>query len=65
MTWTRLTGHGLPTLPVGKVAVAIAPIHSNRVYTLIETGDGVPWHGKDTESGTLWRSDDGGATGGS
>ncbi len=33
---------------------------SNRLYALIETGDGVPWHGEETESGELWRSSDGG-----
>jgi photosystem II stability/assembly factor-like uncharacterized protein len=62
VTWTRLTGHGLPTKPVGKVAVAIAPSNPDRVYALIETGDGIPWNGKPTDSGELWRSDDGGAS---
>ena len=60
-TWTRLTGHGLPTKPTGKHAVAIARTNPNRVYALIETGDGVPWNGQDTERGQLWRSDDGGS----
>jgi len=59
-TWTRLTGHGLPTKPVGKVAVAISQSNPNRVYALIETGDGIPWKGQETDSGQLWRSDDGG-----
>lgn len=59
-TWTRLTGSGLPTRPVGKVAVAIAHSNPDRVYALIETGDGVPWEGKETDSGQVWRSDDGG-----
>lgn len=59
-TWTRLRGNGLPTKPVGKVAVAIANSNSQRVYALIETGDGIPWDGEPTESGQLWRSDDGG-----
>jgi photosystem II stability/assembly factor-like uncharacterized protein len=59
-TWKRLTGNGLPTRPVGKIAVAIAPSNGNRVYAIIETGDGVPYKGKDTDRGTLWRSDDGG-----
>ena len=45
---------------VGKVAVAIAPSNPNRVYALIETGDGMPWNGQETERGQLWRSDDGG-----
>jgi len=58
--WTKLEGNGLPRLPVGKVDICLTPANSNRVYALIETGDGVPWHGQETESGELWRSDDGG-----
>lgn len=61
-SWTRLEGSELPTLPVGKIAVCMTPEDSDRVYALIETGDGVPWHGEETESGELWRSDDGGST---
>jgi photosystem II stability/assembly factor-like uncharacterized protein len=60
VTWKRLEGHGLPHAPVGRIAVRVAPKDSNRVYALIETGDGVPWNGKPTQSGQLWRSDDGG-----
>ncbi len=59
-TWTRLRGNGLPTKPVGKVAVAISRSNPQRVYTLIETGDGIPWNGQETESGQLWSSTDGG-----
>jgi photosystem II stability/assembly factor-like uncharacterized protein len=59
-TWTRLTARGLPSKPVGKIALAIARTNSNRVYALIETGDGYPWRGQETERGKLWRSDDGG-----
>ncbi len=59
-TWTRLKGRGLPARDVGKVVVAVAPSNPNRVYALIETGDGVPWKGKETDRGQLWRSDDGG-----
>ena len=59
-TWKRLKGHGLPEHPVGKVALAIAPSDSNRIYALIETGNGIPIHGKKTDRGVLWRSDDGG-----
>lgn len=59
-TWQRLTGRGLPRGPVGKVAVAIAPSNPQRVYALIETGDGIPWNGQPTESGQLWRSENGG-----
>ena len=60
VTWKKLTGHGLPAKPVGKVMPAIAQSNPRRVYALIETGDGVPWKGQDTERGQLWRSDDGG-----
>jgi photosystem II stability/assembly factor-like uncharacterized protein len=59
-TWKKLTGHGLPTRMTGKYALAIAKSNSNRVYALIETGDGVPANGKETDRGKLWRSDDGG-----
>ena len=59
-TWARLRGQGLPTREVGKVKVAIAPSNPDRVYALIETGDGLPWKGKETDRGQVWRSDDGG-----
>jgi photosystem II stability/assembly factor-like uncharacterized protein len=61
-TWKKLTGRGLPSKPVGKVAVAIAASNPNRVYALIETGDGIPWKGQPTDSGQVFRSDDGGET---
>jgi photosystem II stability/assembly factor-like uncharacterized protein len=60
-SWTKLEGNGLPTLPVGKTDICMTPANSDRVYALIETGDGVPWQGRETESGELWRSDDGGS----
>lgn len=50
-SWARLSGHGLPASPLGKIAVSFAPSDARRVYALIETGQG----------GTLWRSDDGGS----
>src|SRR5215467_183679 len=59
-TWQRLTGHGLPGRTTGKIAVAIARTNPNRVYAMIETGDGVPLNGQETDRGKLWRSDDGG-----
>jgi len=59
-TWTRLRRRGLPSRDVGKTVVTIAPSNPNRVYALIETGDGVPWRGKETDRGQVWRSDDGG-----
>ncbi len=61
VTWTRLEGHGLPKPPVGKISPQVARSNSNRVYALIETGDGLPaLDGSKTQSGSLWRSDDGG-----
>src|SRR5437868_3656722 len=60
-TWTRLTGHGLPTHEIGKIGLAIARSNPSRVYALIETGDGNPLHGRPTDNGELWRSDNGGA----
>lgn len=51
-TWKRLTGHGLPDPPMGKVGIAIAPSNSDIVYALIETGH--------PNRGVLWRSSDGG-----
>ena len=60
-TWTRLQGHGLPTHALGKIGLAISYSNPDRVYALIETGDGVPLHGEETDNGELWRSEDGGA----
>ena len=51
-TWTRLSDPGLPRSPLGKIDVAVAPSNSQRVYALIQT----------PTQGSLWRSDDGGAT---
>ena len=65
-TWEKLNGPdngiGLPNLPVGKVAVAIAPSNPQRVYAMLETGDGIPWGGRETEDGQVWGSTDGGRT---
>ena len=60
-TWTRVT-NGMPkqAVGVGRVGVAIAPSNPKRMYALIETGDGIPWNGKETERGQIWRSEDGG-----
>ena len=59
-TWKKLEGSALPKGPVGKVAVCMSPDDSNRIYSLMETSDGVPWEGDGQEKGELWRSDDGG-----
>ena len=61
VTWRRLTDHGLPHSPLGKISAQVAPSNSRRVYALIETGDGLPaTDGTPTQNGSLWRSDDGG-----
>ncbi len=60
VTWRRLTGHGLPMRPFGKVGLGVTRADSKRVYALIETGKGIPWHGAPTDTGVLWRSDDAG-----
>ena len=62
ITWKRLKNNGLPTKPVGKIALAMTPAAPDRVYALIETGDGIPYNDEETESGELWRSDDNGET---
>jgi len=59
-TWKRLEGNGLPGRSVGKIGLAMTPADPERIYALIETGDGVPWHGQETDSGELWRSENGG-----
>jgi photosystem II stability/assembly factor-like uncharacterized protein len=59
-TWKRLSGNGLPKLPVGKISLTIPKADSKRIYALIETSDGAPLNGIEGESGELWRSDDGG-----
>jgi len=49
-TWTRLSGHGLPTTPVSRIGLAVAPSQHDRVYAAIGSTEGV-----------IWRSDDAGA----
>ena len=50
-TWSKLAGNGLPAGLMGRIALAIAPSDSNRVYALIQS-----------KAGFLYRSDDAGAT---
>ncbi len=51
-TWEKLSGHGLPDDPVGKIGIAYANSDPDVVYAMIETG----WPNR----GVLWRSSDGG-----
>jgi hypothetical protein len=50
-TWKKAES-GMPRPPVGKIDVAIAASNPQRMYALIQTAN----------QGSLWRSDDGGAT---
>lgn len=52
-TWTRLSGHGLPTGMMGRSAVAIAPSDSKRIYALIEAKGGIVWRSDD--AGQNWK----------
>jgi photosystem II stability/assembly factor-like uncharacterized protein len=53
LTWAPLTGHGLPTVQMGRIGVAVSYLNGgNVVYALIQAKQ---------ESG-LYRSDDGGAS---
>lgn len=61
-TWEKLKENGLPKGDVGKIALSMTAAQPQRIYALIETGDGIPLHGKPTNSGELWRSDDRGKT---
>ncbi|WP_420319208.1 VPS10 domain-containing protein [Ekhidna sp.] len=56
-TWNKLGGNGLPEGPVGKISMAMTPADPNRVYALIETGDGVESINGKKENGELWRSE--------
>ncbi|MGH7679186.1 MAG: WD40/YVTN/BNR-like repeat-containing protein, partial [Gemmatimonadaceae bacterium] len=61
-TFNKLQGNGLPIHTIGKIGLGLAHSNPNRVYALIETGDGIPYKGQPTDNGELWRSDDGGNT---
>jgi photosystem II stability/assembly factor-like uncharacterized protein len=50
VTWTRLTGNGLPEGILGRIHVSVSPADSMRIYAMIEA-----------QAGGLYRSDDGGA----
>jgi photosystem II stability/assembly factor-like uncharacterized protein len=49
VTWTHLTGNGLPEGILGRIHVSVSPADSKRVYAMIEA-----------HQGGLYRSDDGG-----
>jgi photosystem II stability/assembly factor-like uncharacterized protein len=49
VTWTHLSGNGLPSGILGRIHVSVSPADSKRVYAMIEANEG-----------GLFRSDDGG-----
>jgi len=51
VSWKRVADNGLPAGTAGRIALAIAPSDSKRIYAIVES-----------KQGLLWRSDDGGAT---
>src|SRR6267143_1909649 len=54
MTWTQITGHGLPEGDWGRAGVAVAPgNHGQRVYLIVEAKE---------KKGGVFRSDDAGTT---
>src|SRR5260370_3535576 len=54
ITWTQITGHGLPVADWGRSGVAVAPgTRGQRVYLIVEAKE---------KDGGLYRSDDGGAS---
>jgi photosystem II stability/assembly factor-like uncharacterized protein len=50
VTWSQLTGHGLPEGILGRIDIAVSAADSRRIYAMIEA-----------KEGGLYRSDDGGA----
>lgn len=49
VTWTQLTGHGLPSGILGRIDVSVSAANPRRVFAMIEANEG-----------GLYRSDDGG-----
>jgi photosystem II stability/assembly factor-like uncharacterized protein len=50
LTWSQLTGHGLPEGILGRIDIAISAVDPQRIYAMIEA-----------KEGGLYRSDDGGS----
>jgi photosystem II stability/assembly factor-like uncharacterized protein len=62
-TWENLTGtRGLPAGPLGKIGLGMTKADSKRVYALIETSSNGLIAPVDPGHGTLYRSDNGGAS---
>jgi photosystem II stability/assembly factor-like uncharacterized protein len=46
LTWDRLK-EGLPTGPLGRIALAVGPTNPSHIYAIIETKQGILWDSKD------------------
>ncbi|MDE3151786.1 MAG: hypothetical protein KGL93_06015, partial [Gemmatimonadota bacterium] len=57
-TWTRLVGHGLPTTPISRVGLAVAPSEHDRVYAAIGSSEGAIWRSDDAGENWQMVSDD-------
>ncbi|HEY5071354.1 MAG TPA: hypothetical protein VII63_04915 [Caulobacteraceae bacterium] len=53
LTWTRLSGNGLPEGILGRIDVAVSPADSRRVYAMIEAKEGGLFVSDD--AGAHWR----------
>ncbi len=52
-SWTRLT-HGLPTVDMGKIGMAVSPVSPNVVYATVEAADGKGGIFRSTDYGETW-----------
>jgi photosystem II stability/assembly factor-like uncharacterized protein len=59
VTWTRLSGHGLPDGLLGRIDISVSGADPKRIYAMIEAGDGGLYRSDD--AGENWKrvSDDG------
>jgi photosystem II stability/assembly factor-like uncharacterized protein len=59
LTWSQLTGHGLPEGILGRIDIAISAVDSKRIYAMIEAKEGGLYRSDD--AGVQWRrvSEDG------
>ena len=53
-TWTKLT-HGLPTVDMGKIGMAVSPVEPNVVYATVEAADGKGGIFRSTDYGQTWK----------
>ncbi len=52
-TWTKLT-HGLPSVDMGKIGLAVSPVEHNVVYATVEAAEGKGGIFRSTDYGETW-----------